>query len=131
MSIHPTLRYDDPRAAIAFLTDALGFTAEFVSTADDGTVGHAELSFRGGPGDEPGVLMLGPRRRPADPFDTGRAVIYLAADDPDERHRRAVAAGASVVQELVDQPYGSREFAVADPEGNIWSVGTYRPAVKP
>ena len=32
--------------------------------------------------------------------------------------------------ELVDQPYGSREYAVTDPEGNVWSVGTYRPAVE-
>lgn len=130
MSIHPTLRYDDPRAAIAFLTEALGFVEEFTSTADDGGVGHAELSFRGGPDAPPGVLMLG-ARRPGDAFDTGRAVTYLVVDDPDERHRRAIAAGARVVQELVDQPYGSREFAVADPEGNVWSLGTYRPAVKP
>jgi uncharacterized glyoxalase superfamily protein PhnB len=131
MSIHPTLRYDDPPAAIAFLTDVLGFVAEHVATADDGTVGHAELSFRGDPDAPPGVLMLGSRRRPDDPFDTGRAVIYLVVDDPDERHGRAVAGGATVVQELVDQPYGSREFAVLDPEGNIWSLGTYRPQVKP
>lgn len=24
---------------------------------------------------------------------------------------------------------GSREFAVTDPEGDVWSVGTYRPTV--
>ena len=30
--------------------------------------------------------------------------------------------------ELVDQDYGSREYAVRDPEGNIWCFGTYRPA---
>jgi uncharacterized glyoxalase superfamily protein PhnB len=130
MSIHPTLRYDDPRAAIAFLTGALGFVEEHVSTTDDGAVGHAELSFRGSPDAPPGVLMLG-TRRPGDAFDTGRAVTYLVVDDPDERHARAVAAGATVLQELVDQPYGSREFAVADPEGNVWSLGTYRPQVKP
>jgi uncharacterized glyoxalase superfamily protein PhnB len=58
-------------------------------------------------------------------------VTYLVVDDPDARHARAVAAGAEVVQELVDQPYGSREFAVRDPDGNIWSLGTYRPAAKP
>lgn len=28
---------------------------------------------------------------------------------------------------LVDQPYGPRGFAVTDPEGNVWSVGTCRP----
>ena len=28
---------------------------------------------------------------------------------------------------LVDQSYGSREYACEDPEGNIWYFGTYRP----
>jgi uncharacterized glyoxalase superfamily protein PhnB len=127
MSIHPTLRYDDPKAAIAFLTGALGLVEEQVHTTDDGTVGHAELSF----GD--GVVMLGTRSDPPGPFDTGRAVIYLVldgADAVDAHHDRAVAAGAEVVQGLVDQPYGSREYAVLDPEGNVWTVGSYRPQVK-
>jgi len=131
MTIHPTFRYDDPRAVITFLTDALGFVAEHVSTSDDGRVAHAELSFRGLPDDPPGVIMLGTRRGDADTYDTGRAVTYLVVDDPDDRYRRAVDAGAEVVHGLVDQPYGSREFAVRDPEGNIWSFGTYRPTVKP
>lgn len=34
MSIHPTLRYDDPRAAIAFLITALGFREAAVHTDD-------------------------------------------------------------------------------------------------
>jgi uncharacterized glyoxalase superfamily protein PhnB len=131
MSIHPTLRYSDPTTAITFLTEALGFVTEFVSTGDDGGVQHGELSFRGGPDHDAGVLLIGSRQGPDDPFETGRAVTYLVVDDPDARHDRAVAAGAEVVQSLVDQPYGSREFAVRDPDGNIWSLGTYRPAVKP
>jgi uncharacterized glyoxalase superfamily protein PhnB len=136
MSIHVTLRYDDARAAIAYLTGTLGFAEQAVHTAGDGTVAHAELSF----GD--GVVMLGTRsatrsatrRGASDPFDTGRAVVYLAldsADAVDAHHDRAVAAGADVVHGLVDQPYGSREYAVRDPEGNIWSVGSYGPQVKP
>lgn len=128
MSIYVTLRYDDARAAIAYLTGRLGFVEQFVSTADDGSVGHAELSF----GD--GVVMIGTRRGTPDAFDTGRAVVYLALDSAeavDAHHGRAVAAGAEVVQGLVDQPYGSREYAVRDPEGNVWSIGSYRPQVKP
>jgi uncharacterized glyoxalase superfamily protein PhnB len=38
-----------------------------------------------------------------------------------------VAAGARVVRELEDMPYGSREYSVRDPEGNLWSFGTYDP----
>ena len=30
--------------------------------------------------------------------------------------------------ELHDTDYGSRDFAVLDPEGNRWSFGTYRGA---
>lgn len=128
MSIYVTLRYDDARAAIAYLTGTLGFVEQQVHQSEDGSVGHAELSF----GD--GVVMLGTRSSTPDAFDTGRAVVYLALDSAeavDAHHGRAVAAGAQVVQEPVDQPYGSREFAVRDPEGNIWSVGSYRPRVKP
>lgn len=128
MSIYPTLRYDDPKAAMAFLTGTLGFVEQAVNHDEDGTVAHAELSF----GD--GVVMVGTRTGRSDPFDTGRAVLYLVLDGPaevDAHHARAVAAGATVVMEPVDQPYGSREYAVTDPEGNVWSVGSYRPQVKP
>jgi len=30
--------------------------------------------------------------------------------------------------EPTDQDYGSRDFAVRDPERNVWSFGTYHPA---
>lgn len=124
MSIHPTLRYDDPRAAIDFLTSALGFRALDARADDGGVIAHAELAWDDG--DDTAVLALGARRGVDDRFDTGRAVLYLTCDDPDALYRRAVAAGARVVMEPVDQDYGSREFAVADPEGNVWSAGTYR-----
>lgn len=123
MSIYPTLRYDDAKAAIVFLTSAFGLTEENVMIGDDGGVGHAELSW----GD--GVLMLGTRADPPGMFDTGRAVLYLVVDDPDRHHDRAVAAGAEIVMALTDQPYGSREYAALDTEGNRWSFGTYRPVV--
>jgi uncharacterized glyoxalase superfamily protein PhnB len=120
MGIHVTLRYDDPRAALDFLTGTLGLTPGMVATADDGSVGHAELFW----GDT--AVMIGPRG--GDPrFDTGRAVVYLVTDTPDAVHDKTVGAGAPVVMELVDQDYGSREFAVADQEGNVWCFGTYHP----
>lgn len=122
MGIIPTLRYSDADRAIAFLTDAFGFTEESVVRGDGGQVAHAELSWDGG------VVMVG-SRRPGDVFDTGKAVTYVVVDDPDAHCARARAAGAEIVQEPVDQPYGSREYSARDPEGNIWSFGTYRPQV--
>ncbi len=125
MSVHPVIRYTDAKAAIDYLTTTLGFAELHVYSADDGTIGHAELAF----GD--GVVMLGTRTDPPSPFDTGKSSVYLAVGegtDIDAHHDRAVAAGAVIVMGLVDQSYGSREYAVADPEGNVWSVGTYRPS---
>jgi uncharacterized glyoxalase superfamily protein PhnB len=124
MSIHATLRYADADAAITFLTTVLGLTEGHVVRDDAGRVEHAELAHDGD------VLMLGSRGPEPSPWDTGRTVTYLALEpgaDVDAHHAAAVAAGAEVVQELTDRPYGSREYAVADAEGNIWSVGTYRP----
>jgi uncharacterized glyoxalase superfamily protein PhnB len=123
MTIHATLRYDDADGAIAFLTGALGLVEQHVYRDDAGRVTHGGLSHEGD------LVMIGTRTDPAGPFDTGRASLYLAVDDVDAHHEKAVAAGATVIMELVDQPYGSREYAVSDPEGNVWSVGTYRPAV--
>lgn len=52
----------------------------------------------------------------------------MATDDPDGVFARAAEAGAEVVMLLTDQDYGSRDFSVRDPDGNIWSFGTYRGA---
>jgi uncharacterized glyoxalase superfamily protein PhnB len=38
------------------------------------------------------------------------------------------SAGADIALELTDTDYGSRDFTVRDPEGNLWALGTYRPA---
>ncbi len=118
--IIPTLRYDDPRAAITWLQRAFGLDVRAMHENEDGTIGHSELTF----GD--GLVMIG-ERKGGDQFDTGRAVLYLVTDDPDGHHDQAVAAGAEIVHELTDQPYGSREYAALDPEGNVWSFGTYDP----
>jgi uncharacterized glyoxalase superfamily protein PhnB len=50
------------------------------------------------------------------------------SDQPDALYERAMAAGAELVQGLRDEDYGARGFSVRDPEGNIWSFGTYRGA---
>jgi uncharacterized glyoxalase superfamily protein PhnB len=118
--IIPTLRYDDPKAAIDFLDRAFGFHRNEVNENEDGTIAHAELTHGRG------AVMIG-SRKPGDRFETGRAVLYAIVDDPDAHHDRARVAGATIVLELTDQPYGSREYAAEDPEGNVWSFGTYDP----
>jgi uncharacterized glyoxalase superfamily protein PhnB len=124
---HPTLRYRDAHAAIDWLERTLGFERHAVHEDDAGNVVHAELDFRGG------LVMLGSARDPAEgDFQKiapppGSSSVYVVIDDPDALHDRAKAAGAEIVRELVDLDYGSRDFAVRDPEGNLWNFGTYDP----
>lgn len=118
--IIPTLRYQDAKAAIDFLERAFGFDGKIHFENDDGTIAHAEVAHGRG------MVMIGSRRE-GNLFETGRAVIYAIVDDPDALHDRAKAAGATIVMELTDQDYGLREFAAEDPEGNVWTFGTYDP----
>jgi uncharacterized glyoxalase superfamily protein PhnB len=121
--VWPTLRARDARALIRFLVDAFGFE-ETVVHGDGDKVHHAELSWPLG-----GGIMLGSARDdPADPWPQrpGSSGAYVVTDDPDALFDKATAAGAQVVQELHDTDYGSRDFSVQDPEGNLWSFGTYR-----
>ena len=55
----------------------------------------------------------------------GVCVIYVVVDDTDAAYERAKAAGADVT-DPVDRDYGSRDIVVTDPEGNRWSLGTYK-----
>jgi uncharacterized glyoxalase superfamily protein PhnB len=121
-SISPTLRYDNAPAAIRFLTAAFGLIAQEVDEGSDGAVNHALLRHG------TSLVMLSSRRPEPSVFDQGTCCLYLAVENPDAHHARAVAAGADIVAEPTDQPYGSREYAARDPEGNVWAFGTYQPA---
>jgi uncharacterized glyoxalase superfamily protein PhnB len=119
--VWPTLRARDARALIKFLVDAFGFE-ETVVYGEGNDVNHAELTWPPG-----GGVMLG-SSRPDNPeqMAPGTFNAYVVCDDPDALCARTVENGAVVITELHDTDYGSRDFAVLDPEGNRWYFGTYR-----
>jgi uncharacterized glyoxalase superfamily protein PhnB len=121
--VWPTLRATDARALIRFLVDAFGFE-EVVVHGDGDRVDHAQLAWPLG-----GGIMLGSARTDegdAWRLQPGTFGAYVVADDIDARHDRAAAAGAEILKEPYDTDYGSRDFLARDPEGNLWSFGTYR-----
>lgn len=120
-NIFPALRYRDANAAIEWLKKAFGFEEKAIYRDDDGTVQHAELRLGAG------IVMLGEHRDDGLIPSDGGAAIYVVVDDPAALYERASAAGAEVARELADMEYGSREFSVRDPAGNLWSFGTYDP----
>lgn len=118
--VWPCLTYTDAHAAIKFLEEAFCFKATAVHGSDD-AVDHAELRWPAG-----GGVMLGsprPDNVHSIPADTG--LVYLVTDSPDELYERATKAGATVIRGLQDEDYGSRGFSVRDPQGVLWSFGTY------
>lgn len=116
MIVFPTLRYRDANAAVEWLQRGFGLEPKAVYRGDDGTVHHAELGL----GD--GLVMFGQQRD-----DGSTHGIYVVVADPDAHHARALAAGAQITRAPEGMDYGSREYSARDPEGNVWSFGTYDP----
>jgi uncharacterized glyoxalase superfamily protein PhnB len=122
-TIYPVLKYADANAAIEFLEQAFGCERQGVHEGENGGIAHAELRCG------PTYVMLSSTSE-GDPVynqGAGRTSVYAVVDDPDALFERAKAAGAEVVAEPADQDYGSRDFTVRDPEGNLWAFGTYAP----
>jgi uncharacterized glyoxalase superfamily protein PhnB len=117
VSIYPVIRYRDAQAGIDFLERAFGFRRVQVYE-EEGAVVHAELAYGNG------MVMIGPA--------TGAATTgwsYVVVDDADAHYEQAKAAGAEITRPIEDQSYGSRDYSARDPEGNVWSFGTYRPSL--
>jgi uncharacterized glyoxalase superfamily protein PhnB len=53
--------------------------------------------------------------------------IYVVVDSVDAHAARARAAGAEILMEPQEQEYGGSDYIARDPEGNIWSFGSYDP----
>jgi uncharacterized glyoxalase superfamily protein PhnB len=122
-SIYPVLKYSDAPAAIDFLERAFGFQRHAVHEGDAGAIVHGELRF----GDQVVMVSSAGAGNPVYDQGLGRTTVYVAVDEVDTLHDTAKAAGAEIVLAPTDQDYGSRDFSARDPEGNIWSFGTYRP----
>ncbi|TSD94283.1 glyoxalase [Skermania sp. ID1734] len=121
-TVWPGLQAHDARALIDWLVNTLGFEETAVYEDENGKIAHAQLDWPEG-----GGIMLGDHK-PGGQWcrEPGTSGAYVVTDHVDDLYERVVATGANIVRPLADQDYGNREFAVADPEGNLWSFGPYR-----
>jgi uncharacterized glyoxalase superfamily protein PhnB len=136
-AIIPAFRYADAPAAIRFLVDAFGFSEQAVyrDEEDPDLVHHAQLVLDGN------MIMLSSVRDTEYSRKAGlRSVaeaggntlgVYVVLDDVDGHARRARAAGADIFMEPADQDYGGRVYSARDPEGHVWSFGSYDPWADP
>ena len=126
--IIPTTRYHDAAAAIEWLCDAFGFVRHLVVPGEGETIAHAQLRFGNS------MIMLGSAR--ADEF--GKFLVppedrlctrsvYIFVPDAYVHYRRSVAAGTEIIMDIEEQEYGGKLYTCRDPQGQIWSFGSYDP----
>lgn len=116
--------YEDALAGIRFLVDVFGFEEQLVVTGSDGrTVVHSQLRWPEG-----GVVQAG-TYDPGNVYShpPGAQGLYVVTADPHAVWDRCRAAGVTVLREPEAPDYdpGGMGFSVRDPEGNIWSFGSY------
>jgi catechol 2,3-dioxygenase-like lactoylglutathione lyase family enzyme len=113
----------DPDPALAFYRDALGLELRNDVAREDFrwiTVGAAS---------QPGVSIVLTNYLNGSPADVDAVAALVAkgalngvhfhTDDLDASFEKLRASGAEIVQEPTDQPWGTRDFAVRDPSGNM------------
>jgi uncharacterized glyoxalase superfamily protein PhnB len=124
----PSVYYEDPKTALAWLVDAFGFE---ITMAIDGppespAMGHYEMALEGN-----GRVIVGGQwtatirsPRGLEGANTQSVHVQLAGGI-DAHCARARAAGASIGQEPEDQFYGDRTYRAIDIEGHMWTFAQH------
>ncbi|WP_053384814.1 VOC family protein [Leucobacter celer] len=123
------LPHTDPEASLAFYRDVLGFEVR-------GDVGYEDMRWiTVGPASQPDtqIVLTPPAIDPGLTDDERRVVLELVAkgayasvvfatDELQQLFEKVEASGVDVMQEPMDQDWGTRDFAFRDPAGNTVRV---------
>jgi uncharacterized glyoxalase superfamily protein PhnB len=124
--ITPSIAYREPMAAMDWLGRAFGFDIALLLTDANGNLAHAEMSYCGAHigvmGEWSSADLLGPAkmRSPKSLDHTSTGFLWISVEDIDSHCARARSAGATIVQEPADQPYGARTYRAIDCDGHVW-----------
>jgi hypothetical protein len=102
-AVIPVLRCPDVVAESAWLREAFGFLERLA-------IGTHRVQLSYGSGSL--VLANGP---------VSPATVMVRVEDVDAHCARARAAGATIVAEPADHPYGERQYTAIDPVGHTWT----------
>ena len=121
-TVTPYVLYQDAAAAIDWLSRAFGFEERLRFADEGGVVTHAELSIGDG---EVFLGHPGPDYRNPKELGVFADLVHVYVEDVDVHYARAVEAGAPILTELHDTPYGDRRYDTEDPEGHRWSFAQF------
>jgi uncharacterized glyoxalase superfamily protein PhnB len=111
------LLYEDLEHAIDWLVETFGMAERSRMSGPDGKAAHAEMSLG------EGVVMMGhPGPDYQNPKRHGHVcqLVHVYVDDVDEHCDSARAAGATILSEPEEKPYGDRVYSAEDIEGHHW-----------
>jgi uncharacterized glyoxalase superfamily protein PhnB len=114
-TITPYLTVQRAEQLVEFVKQVFGGVEVFRTTGSAGGL-HAEVTIGAS------RLMIGGYEN----VEELPTALHLYVPDADEVYQRALAAGATSVEEPVDQFYGDREAGVKDPTGNVWWIATHK-----
>lgn len=100
----------DVESSIKYYTEVLGFMVDFRYNDLAGLEYEAVLIYLSGPGQDVKKII-------------GQGSIYIFCDEVDQYFREISLKGALTEIGPDDRPYGMRDFAIKDPDGNILTFG--------
>lgn len=115
-SVTPYLVVEGAARLIDFMKEAFGAEQTFRMPESGSPIMHSEVRI----GDSVVMLADATPEYPATP-----TMIYLYVDDVDAVYNRALQAGATSLQQPVDQFYGDRSGTIKDASGNHWWIATH------
>jgi PhnB protein len=120
----PYLCAKDAAAAMDFYKNAFDAKEMFRLEGEDGNIGHATMQILGATfylSDEwPEGNVYSPQTLGGSPV-----ALHLQVPDADKVYDRAVAAGATALRPVEDQPYGDRSGVLSDPFGHRWFISAH------
>ncbi|WP_433079617.1 VOC family protein [Dactylosporangium sp. CA-052675] len=123
-AVVPVLTYPDVRRAVAWLEAAFGF-AERVRIGE-----NHRAQMRAGEG---AIIVAddGSERRAPEPGAGVTHAVMVRVDDIDAHCERARGAGARIVMEPAEFPYGERQYQAEDLAGHRWTFSQTLADVEP
>ena len=109
-TVTPRIVAHNAKGLVEFLHDVLGAEGKYQSKAPSViTIGDSKL-------------MIGEagERKP------NAAFLYVYVQDPDAVYRRALAHGATSIEEPLETPYGDRRCMIEDRWGNTWQIARHQ-----
>ncbi len=124
--ISPMLVVKDVDASLKQYAAAFNFESGLIMPGDNGKTEYADMMYKGQT-----VLMMMPEKSWGSPAVTPNTSgtptpvsLYVYCDNVDEQFKQAKQAGAVVLEEPTDMPWGDRMTRLQDADGHLWSFAT-------